>query len=102
MNTRIASPSSNNLRLLLHKRSLRLRERRLGLRRNSLRGTRNDLPALHKTLDHPVLVTATEHTGINTSLAQIKVTVITDTAVVMLIRDSLGAVVAVDGEDADC
>jgi hypothetical protein len=44
--------------------------------------------------------TSTEHTIINTGLTEIKVAIITSAAVIVLIWDSISAVVAVDREDA--
>jgi hypothetical protein len=60
----------------------------------------NDRSALDKTLDHPVTLSTAENTTINAAWAKIKVSIITGTAMIMLIWDSSVAVVAVDGENA--
>jgi hypothetical protein len=102
LNAGVASTSRNDLSLHLRdKSSLRLRERSsLRLRSNSLSGAIDNLSILHKTLDHPVPITSTENSVINAGLAEIKVAIITSAAVIVLVWDSIGAVVAVDREDA--
>jgi hypothetical protein len=49
-----------------------------------------------------VILTTAENTVIDTGLAEIKVTIIAGTAVVVNIGDRLGAVIAINGENADC
>jgi len=101
LDARVASTGSNDLGLLGDKSSLGLGERRnLWLRCNGLGGAVDDLSILNKTLDHPVSITFTENTVIDTCLTEIKVAIITNAAVVMLIWDGIAAVVAVDREDA--
>jgi hypothetical protein len=58
------------------------------------------LSILHVALDQPVIIATAENTLIDTSLAKIKVAIITGAAVVVPVWDSLIAVVAVNGEDA--
>jgi hypothetical protein len=49
-----------------------------------------------------VILTTAENTVIDTGLAEIKVTIIAGTAVVVNIGDCLGAVITINGENADC
>jgi hypothetical protein len=49
-----------------------------------------------------VFSTSTEDSIINTRLAEIEVAIITSAAMIVLVWDSVGAVVAVDREDAGC
>jgi len=95
--------TSNNILLLfflwLNKSSLRLRSRWLWC--NGLRCAVNDLAILHETFNHPVIITTTENSIVNTALTEVEVTIITGAAVIMLIGDGLAAIVAVDREDVD-
>jgi hypothetical protein len=94
----VASASSNLIFLLrLDQGSLGLERRGLG--RDSLSGSSNDLAIPQEALDQPVAVTVADLASIDAGRAQVEVPVITGAAVVVLVRDDVLAVVAVDGED---
>lgn len=97
MDAAVASASSNLVFLLrLDQGSLGLE--RSGLGRDSLSGSSNDLAIPQEALDQPVAVTVADLAGIDAGRAQVEVPVITGAAVVVLVRDDVLAVVAVDGE----
>jgi hypothetical protein len=99
LNARVASTSSNRI---LNNNFLDLGNTlSLDLWCNSFSGTIDETSILHDTLDKPVTLITANNSIINTSLAEIKVAVLTRAAVIMNIRDRLIAVVAENGEDAE-
>jgi len=94
----VASTSGHCLLLWLNKSCLRPRSNWLWC--NGLGSAVDNLAALDKSLDHPVIITLAKNSLIDASLAEIEITIVTGAAVVVLIWDRLAAVVAVDREDA--
>jgi hypothetical protein len=102
LDARVASASSNDILiflLLLNKSGLGFGSNRLWC--NNFSCAVDDLAILDKTLDHPVIISTTEVSIVHTALAKVKVTFITSAAMIMLIRNRLTALVAVDREYAD-
>lgn len=91
--------SSRNLRFRSNKSCLGLGETTLWC--NSLSCAVNNLSILNETLDQPVALASANDSTSNASLAEVKVTFIADTAVIVYIWDGIVAVVAVDGVNAD-
>jgi hypothetical protein len=76
-----------------------LRSRSLGelLWRKSLGGTGNDHSVQNGSLEQPVLISIASDSGVNASLAEVEVTALTDTAMIMFIWNGRAAVIAVNG-----
>lgn len=68
----------------------------LGLGSKAFRGTADDLAILNRALDQPVTITKTGGTVGDASLAKVKVTTITDSAMVMHVAHNSIARVAED------
>lgn len=68
------------------------------LRGNRLSGAVGDHAVVDETLDQPMTFATAMISSIDTGLAQIVVTTITDVAVIVLVRDRLAAVIAVNAE----
>jgi len=94
-NAVVASASSSwNLRFGCNEGCLGLRRNTLWC--NGLSSTVDDLAILNETLDQPVVITSTDNPTANTALAEIKVTIIADAAVIVYVWDGIVAIVAVD------
>ena len=106
LNARVAGTGSSlhlNLNLLLGLDQGGLRLERSGIWDNGfgcsgLGGGRDDHPTLHETLDQPVIIARADLAGIDAGLAEVIVALVTDAAVVVLIRDDILALVAEDRE----
>lgn len=97
MNARVASTSSNwDLKGLWEINGSLLR-----LRRHGLSGAVDNLSVLHDTLNKPMVLTLADYSLIDTSLAEIIITILASAAVIVNIWDRFVAVVAVDSEDAN-
>lgn len=68
-------------------------------RSNGLCGTVHDHAVLDQPLQQPVTLSVASNAGVDTLGAQIKVAVVADAAVVVLARNGISAVIAVDAED---
>jgi hypothetical protein len=91
----------SNILLGSNEGSLWFGRSRLWLWWKSLGCAVNDLSVFDGTLDHPVVIALACNTALNTALAEIKITIITSVAVIVLIWDGTFTVVAVNRKDAD-
>jgi hypothetical protein len=106
LNTGVAGTGSNLILLLLLLLLFLSRDKRGlglgcgGLGCDGLSGAVGDLAVPHETLDQPVVLAIAEHAAVETGLAEVEIAIVAGAAMVVLIRDSVLAVVAVDGEVA--
>jgi hypothetical protein len=81
-----------------HESGLGLRELWLGC--NGLCDAVGHLAILHETFDEPVVIASTEDSCVDTTPAQIEVTVIARAAMIVLVGNGSTAIVAIDSENA--
>ena len=94
-----STSSSSNLRLWSNKGCLGLGEGALWC--NGLSGAVNNLSVLDETLDQPVILASTNDATTNTALAEIKISIIADAAMIVNIWNRVIAVIAIDRINAD-